>query len=86
MSTHASKMQMERVSLSQGTLTLLSFNLQKQPYNIYIPDNHQIPLYTSTKADPWYIIITKNTDTQKQGPDEKEFAEIAEKMTTQVPN
>ena len=47
-------------------------------------DNHQIPLYTSTKTDPWFVIFAKNTYTQKHDTDEKEFAEIAEKMTTKV--
>ena len=43
-----------------------------------------MPLYTSNKTDPWYFIIAIYTDTQKQDADEKEFAEIAEKMITQV--
>ena len=48
------------------------------------PDNHQIPLYASTKTGPWYVINATNTDTQKQDADEKKFAEIVEKKTTQV--
>ena len=46
--------------------------------------NHQILWYTSTKTGPWYDINTTNTDTQKQDADEKKFAEIATKKTTQV--
>ena len=41
-------------------------------------------MYTSTKTGPWYVLIVANPDTQKDDAEEKEFAEIAEKMTTQV--
>ena len=41
-------------------------------------------MYTNTRTDPWYVIFATNTDTQKQDADVKEFAEIAEKTTTQV--
>ena len=47
-------------------------------------DNPQIPLYTSTKTNTRYVIIATNTDTQKQDSDEKDFAENAENMITQV--
>ena len=47
-------------------------------------DNPQIPLYTSTKTDPWYVIIATNKGTQKQDADKKQFAESVEKKTTQV--
>ena len=41
-------------------------------------------MYTSTKTDPCFVIITTNTDILKQDADEKEFADVAEKMTTQM--
>ena len=53
-------------------------------YFIDVPEQLWIPLYTSTKTGPWYVIIATNMDTQKQDVDEKEYAKIAEKMTTQV--
>ena len=57
----------------------------KNNHIIYIsPENHQIPLHTSTKTVPWYVIVNTKKDTQKHDADEKEFAEIAEMMTTQV--
>ena len=62
---------------------LLTFNLQEQPYTLF-PDNHQIPLYTSTKTGPWYAMNVTNMDTHKQDADEKKFAEIVEKKITQV--
>ena len=48
------------------------------------PENHQIPVYTSIKTDPGYLINATNTDTQKLDADKKEFLEIAKKMTTKV--
>ena len=57
--------------------------MQEQPYTICIPVKNQIPLCTRTEIGPWYVIIAINADTQKQDADEKEFAEIGEKMTTQ---
>ena len=49
-----------------------------------IQDNPQISLYTCIKTGPQYVINATNTDTHKQDADEKNFAEIAEKKTTQV--
>ena len=41
-------------------------------------------MYTSTKTDPWYDVVATKADTQKKDTDEKEFAKIAQKKTTQV--
>ena len=77
-----------QVSLKHETLTLRQHSLPSIRKNIHIlsifPDNHHLQLYTSTKTGPLYVIIATNTDTQKQDVDQKQFAEIAEKMTTQV--
>ena len=81
-------MQMKWVLSSQRTLTLRQYSLLltcKNNHILYIsPNNHQIPLYTSTKTGQWYAIDATNADTQKQDADEKKFAEIVEKKTTQV--
>ena len=68
---HSSKTKLKRISISQGTLTLRLYFLSSTCRNSYIlsisPDNHQIPLYTSTKTNPWYVnvIIATIADTQK---------------------
>ena len=78
----------ETVYMKSRTLTLRQYFLPSTCKNSHIvstsPDNYQIPLCWSTKTDVWYVIIATNTDTQKQDADEKEFAEIAKKTTTQV--
>ena len=48
------------------------------------PDTHKVPLCTSTKFDPWYVIFATKTDTQRQDGDEKKLYEIAEKMSIKV--
>ena len=45
-----------------------------------------MPLYKSTKTGPRYVTIATDMETQKQYADEKQFAENAEKRTTQVTN
>ena len=45
-----------------------------------------MPLCKSTKTGPWFVTIATDMETQKQYADEKEFAENAEKRTTQVTN
>ena len=58
---------------------LITFNLQNG-----CPYNNQTSLCTSTKTHLRYVISGTNTNTHTQDTDDKEYAEVAEKMTTKV--
>ena len=67
------------------TVVLLTFNLQEQPYNIYIPGQpSDTAAYNNYQDRPMILHNGHKYGHTKQDADEIEFAEIAAKMATQV--
>ena len=69
---------------SNTTAVLLIFNLQEQPYNIYIRRQPSDTAVYKYQDRPSICHNCHKYGQTKTYGDEKEFAEIAEKMTTQV--